>query len=87
MNEQSNTLFGRYQALRVYAAVAQLGKPEFSAGQISSMTGVAGGAVSKELAKLVLLQVIESTSRRGDYRRLDIPSFWEAVLLLAELWP
>ena len=84
MERTSELLLGRYQAMSVYAAVARLSKPEFTTGQISAVSGVPTSALSKELARLVKLEVIHSVSRRGDYERADVPSFWSAVELLAQ---
>ena len=48
MDEQSNVLFGRYQALRVYAAVGAFGKPEFSSGEITASLPMSLGALSRK---------------------------------------
>jgi hypothetical protein len=42
--------------------------------------------VSKELGRLSRLNMIAATSRRGDYERSDVESFWEAIELLGRLW-
>jgi hypothetical protein len=79
----SGELLGRYQALRVYSTIGRLPKPAFTTGRIASLSGVSGSPLSKELGRLVRLGVVRSASRRGDYERVDLPAFWEAIELLA----
>lgn len=84
VEEASELLFGRYRALAIYAAIARLPKPEFTTGQIGALTGIPNPVVSKELARLVTLGVIDGVSRRGDYERRDAGPFWEGVSRLAD---
>ena len=68
IDDRSNELFGRYQAFRVYAEIARLAKDEFTTGQIATLAGTTSADASKELARLVRLEVI-ARSRHGDYTR------------------
>lgn len=83
---KSELLFGRYQALAIYGAIARLPKPEFTTGQIATATDVAPATCSKELARLERLGVVVRRSRRGDFERLDADAFWEMIDRLAEAW-
>jgi hypothetical protein len=86
VESRSDTLFGRYQALRLYAAVARLSKPEFTTGELAILTATPVPQCSKELVRLVDLGLVIRTSRRGDYERVDSSSFWPLVDALAEEW-
>jgi DNA-binding transcriptional regulator GbsR (MarR family) len=79
VDEISEDLFGRYQALRLYMSIARLAKDEFSTGQIASITGISSPSISKELARLDRLGFIKRTSRRGDYQRITASAFWSFV--------
>lgn len=81
----SGVLFGRYQALKVYAAIARLPKPEFTTGQVATVTGIPPPQCSKELTRLADLSLVRATSRRGDYHR-EPSSFWALVDVLAVEW-
>lgn len=83
---KSELLFGRYQALAVYAAIARLTKPEFTTGQLASIADVPPTVCSKELARLERLGVVIRRSRRGDFERRDPDVFWEVVDRLAQAW-
>lgn len=85
LEQRSAVLFGRYQALTMYAAIAGLPKPEFTTGQLAQLTAYPVSQCSKELARLVSLHVVRTTSRRGDHERLPSP-FWEAVSMLVDEW-
>ena len=80
----SELLFGRYQALSIYTAIAGLAKPEFTTGEVASLTGVALPVCSKELRRLSELGAVRSVSRRGAYERVSERPFWLAVGLLAD---
>ncbi len=80
----SELLFGRYQALAIYTAIAGLVKSEFTTGEISRLTGVALPVCSKELRRLSELGAVRSVSRRGGYERVSYRRFWLAVELLAD---
>jgi hypothetical protein len=80
--DYSGMLFGRYQALQVYSAVAGLAKDEFTTAQVTALSGADRSDVSRELGRLCRLKVVESTSRRGDYVRVAQAPFWRAVDLL-----
>ena len=86
IDTRSELLFGRYQALRVYATIARLPKPEFSTGDVAALSGVPVADCSKELARLVRLEVVRRRSRRGNYERDDETSFWTHMDSLADLW-
>lgn len=86
IDERSDDLFGRYQALRVYATIARLTKPAFSTGELAKLTGVPTPALSKELGRLVRLELVRSTSRRGDYERIDDQPFWNWCDAQATSW-
>ena len=86
-DDRSAILFGRYQALGIHFAIAHLAKPEFTTGQVTSLlTGVRPDAVSKELAKLRDLDLIRSTSRSGDYERVEDTCYWEFIGALGAEW-
>ena len=86
-DDRSHVLFGRYQALRVYATIARLAKPEFTTGQLQAISGVGGSNISKELSKLVSIDLVRATSRRGDYERIDHDDpFWVLVSDIADRW-
>jgi hypothetical protein len=85
LEQRSNVLFGRYQALSMYVSVARLTKSEFTTGQLSRLTGYSGSQCSKELARLASLGLIRTTSRRGDYDRIVSP-FWDAMIELSDEW-
>lgn len=77
--EFSHDLFGRHHALFLYSTIDSLVKPEFSTGQLATLSGIASPVVSKELGRLVDLGVLERIGYRGQYRR-DVESpFWDAV--------
>jgi hypothetical protein len=82
----SELLFGRHQALTVYAAIARLTKPEFTTGQLVALINTSTDVCSKELRRLCDLGLVEKTSRRGDYRRVDASRFWELVDHLESEW-
>ena len=83
---RSELLFGRYQALDVYRAIARLPKAEFTTGQIAAATDVPIAACSKELARLENLGVVVRRSRKGEYERRDPAVFWDVVDRLAAAW-
>lgn len=85
IDARSNLLFGRYEALRIHAAIAQLSKPEFTTGQLAKVSGIDSNKCSKELAKLRQLGLVEATSRRGDYSRTE-SVFWSLADQLAHEW-
>jgi hypothetical protein len=84
-DERSHILFRRYEALRIYAAIARLTKDEFTTGEVSILTGVPTPVVSKELGRLKLVGLVTSVSRRGDYTRLP-SDFWALVDTLGTQW-
>lgn len=86
IDERSDDLFGRYQAMRVYAAIARLTKPAFSTGDLAKLTGVPTPALSKELRRLTRLELVRSTSRRGDYERIGSDPFWTWCDTQAAVW-
>jgi hypothetical protein len=85
IDARSNLLFGRYEALRICAAIARLPKPEFTTGQVAKVAGIESNKCSKELGKLRQLGLVRSTSRRGDYSRSE-SAFWSLVDHLAAEW-
>ncbi len=86
IDDRSNELFGRYQALRVYAAIARLPKAGFTTGDVARLTDVPTAQLSKELGRLCRLGLLHSVSRRGDYERNDAGSFWNWCDSLAREW-
>ena len=85
IDARSNVLFGRYEALRICAAIGRLSKPEFTTGELAVVSGIESNKCSKELGKLRQLGLVRSVSRRGDYSRTESP-FWELVDRLATDW-
>jgi DNA-binding transcriptional regulator GbsR (MarR family) len=85
IDARSKILFGRFEALRILAAIARFSKPEFSTGELTLVTGIASAACSKELRKLDQLGLVRSVSRRGDYARVD-SAVWPLVDQLTEDW-
>ncbi len=83
--ERSNRLFGRYDALSIWAAVAGLRKEQFTTGEIVALSGVGGSVVSKELKRLAHVGLLQVLSRRGDYERRE-SNFWALAECLAEEW-
>ena len=86
IDEYSDNLFGRYQALRVYTAIARLATRQFATGDLAKLTGVPTPALSKELGRLSYLELVRSTSRRGDYERIDDSPFWAWCDVQATYW-
>ena len=85
--ERSSALFGRHHAIRVFAAIARLPKPDFTSGEVQMLCGAPNPAISKELKKLVRAGLLVQTSRRGNYERVDEARvFWEAMEHLGEAW-
>lgn len=75
----SEGLFGRYQAISIYRAIAKAIKPEFTTGMIASTSGAPISACSRELDRLKKLGLVRQTSRKGDYERLDSTCFWTFI--------
>ncbi|AYE93456.1 hypothetical protein C0J29_00120 [Mycobacterium paragordonae] len=71
------------EALRIWAAIGRLAKPEFSTGQIVTMTGI--DQCSKELGKLDQVGLVRSVSNRGDYVRVE-SAFWSLADQLSAEW-
>jgi hypothetical protein len=86
IERMSNLLFGRYQALQLYATVARLSKPEFTTGELAALTRLPSAACSKELGRLTDLRVLRIISRRGAYERDDQSCFWRFIDELASEW-
>jgi hypothetical protein len=86
VDDQSDELFGRYQALRIYASIARLTKTEFTTGEMAALTSIPSPQLSKELGRLTRLGLVRPTSRRGNYERLDDTPFWHLVDALAHDW-
>jgi DNA-binding transcriptional regulator GbsR (MarR family) len=85
IDARSQVLFGRYEALRICAAIGRLAKPEFKTGQLAKVTGISSAQCSKELGKLKQVGLVRSLSRRGDYTRIE-SGFWSLVDELATEW-
>ena len=83
IDARSKKLFGRLEALRIWAAIGRLAKPEFSTGEIVKMTGI--DQCSKELGKLDQVGLVRSISHRGDYARVE-SAFWSMVDQLSSEW-
>jgi hypothetical protein len=81
----SQTLFGRYEATRIWAAIGRFTKPEFTTGQLSAVTRVVSTQCSKELGRLKQVGLVRPLSKRGDYVRVD-SAFWSFVDQLATEW-
>lgn len=86
IDQRSDELFGRYQALRVYATIARLPKAAFTTGDLARLTGIPTPQLSKELGRLTRLDLVRSISRRGDYERQEDQSFWTWCDALAREW-
>lgn len=86
LEQRSGELFARHQALRVYATIARFPKDEFTTGQVEFLSGVPKHDCSRELKRLVRLELVQSLSRRGDYRRVAGTRFWEFADALASEW-
>lgn len=85
IDARSRIVFGRYEALRICAAISRLTKPEFTTGQLVKVTGIASGQCSKEIGKLARVGLVRSVSKRGDYARND-SAYWPLVDQLAAEW-
>lgn len=83
LDEFSSRLTGRYQALRIYNAIASHTGSKFTTGEITLLSGAIGADCSKELSRLAGMNLVKQVSRRGQYERVDVP-FWDAVGLLAQ---
>lgn len=83
IDARSKTLFGRFEAVRISAAISRLPKPEFSTGEIAKITGI--DQCSKELGKLQQVGLVRSVSRRGDYVRAE-SAYWSMIDQLAAEW-
>lgn len=85
IDDLSDELFGRYEALRIYLTIAGLSKDEFTTGAVARLAGASDSTVSRELRRLTLLGPIKRVSRRGEYSRVAASPFWRAVERVAEL--
>ena len=85
IDARSQIIFGRYEALRICAAIGRLSKPEFTTGELVTVTGISSTQCSKELAKLKHVGLVRPLSRRGRYARID-SGFWSLVDQLATEW-
>jgi len=84
-DECSNQLFGRFDALALYLAIAALPKEAFTTGELAKITEVGSPTISKELGRLKSLGLVKSMGRRGQYERC--PScFWALVEELVVEW-
>lgn len=83
---KSDALFGRYQALDIYRAVANMPKPEFTTGMVAKVANLPVSACSRELARLAKLGLVRPVSRKGDYERMDSSCFWSFVDALGREW-
>ena len=85
IDARSHVLTGRFEAIRLWGAIGRFTKPEFTTGQLASVTGTSLTTCSKELGKLVQVGLINSISRRGNYARID-SDFWGLADALANAW-
>ena len=85
LESRSSQLFGRYDALTLYLAIASLPKEGFSTGEVVALTGVLAPTVSKELGRLCSLGFVRPRGRRGQFERCS-SSFWTFVQELGEEW-
>lgn len=85
IDARSNVLTGRYESLRLWAAIGRLAKPEFTTGQVVTLTGISPTQCSKELSRLKHVGLLTATSRRGDYQRTE-SAFWAVADTLASEW-
>lgn len=85
IDARSQILTGRYEALRLWAAIGRFAKPEFTTGQVVALTGASSTQCSKELSRLKHLGLLTAVSRRGDYARTESP-FWALVDALVSEW-
>lgn len=85
VDARSQVLTGRFEAIRLWSAISRFTKPEFTTGQLASITGVSSTTCSKELKKLTEVGLISPISRRGNYARNE-SDFWPLVDALADAW-
>lgn len=85
IDARSQVLTGRFEAIRLWSAIGRFPKPEFTTGELASITDVSSTTCSKELKKLTKVGLINSTSRRGDYSRNE-SGFWSFASALADEW-
>jgi len=65
--------------------IAGLTKDRFTTGEVVKLSDVDRSAVSKELKRLVDVELLRAVSRRGDYERQD-SAFWRLVTDLTLEW-
>ncbi len=85
IDARSHVLTGRFEALRLWGAIGRFTKPEFSTGELASVTGVSLTTCSKELGKLVQVGLLNAISRRGNYARIE-SDFWGLADALTATW-
>jgi DNA-binding transcriptional ArsR family regulator len=85
LEDRSNRIFGRYDALCVYAVIAGLTKEQFTTGEVVKLSDVDRSAVSKELKRLTEVGLLHAASRRGDYERQP-SAFWALAAALHSEW-
>lgn len=85
IDARSRVLTGRFEAVRLWSAIGRFAKPEFTTGDLASITDVSSTTCSKELKKLTEAGLLNATSRRGNYSRNE-SDFWSLANTLADAW-
>lgn len=82
---RSQVLTGRFEAIRLWSAIGRFAKPEFTTGELASITEVSSTTCSKELKKLTEVGLLKAISRRGNYSRNE-SDFWSLASALDDSW-
>jgi DNA-binding transcriptional regulator GbsR (MarR family) len=85
IDDRSQVLTGRFEAIRLWSAIGRFTKPEFTTGELASITEVSSTTCSKELKKLTEVGLLKAISRRGNYSRNE-SDFWSLAGALADSW-
>lgn len=84
-DDRSTLLFGSYEDMRIFMAIAELPVKEFRNKELLPLCGAEPSALSRRLKELVELGYLERVGRQGRFRRLD-RDFWGAIATIRDEW-
>lgn len=85
IDARSQILTDRFEAIRLWSAIGRFTKPEFTTGELASITEVSSTTCSKELKKLTEVGLLKAISRRGNYFHNE-SDFWSLAGAFADSW-